>query len=271
MTLSRRQLLGRGAAGLGIVALGNATALFDPAGAAGVRRNGWNGRGWRGPRSWEDVGPLLDDPAGFLDLPAGFSYRILSRTGDPMPGGGTVPSNHDGTAAFAAGYGGTRLVINHELGTGAAAPAVASAQLTYDPGAGGGTTTLTLDRRGNRIDEYVSLAGTYSNCAGGLTPWGTWLTCEETEARAGSAAGLTKDHGWVFEVDPNEPRAQPRADPVDGARSLRPRGGDRRPAARSRVPHRGRLRARTASSTGSPRRTGARAMAACTPAVSSRR
>jgi uncharacterized protein len=72
--------------------------------------------------------------------------------------------------------------------------------LTYDPGARGGTTTIDVDRDGNRIREYVSLAGTHNNCAGGVTPWGTWLTCEETEARAGGA--LQKDHGYVFEVDP---------------------------------------------------------------------
>ena len=81
---------------------------------------------------------------------------------------------------------------------------MAPPELTYDPKAKGGTTTLTLDNHLNRIDEYVSLAGTWSNCAGGLTPWGTWLTCEETETKAGQS-GADRDHGFVFEVDPNSP------------------------------------------------------------------
>jgi hypothetical protein len=88
------------------------------------------------------------------------------------------------------------LVVNHEIGGGEPNRVPAVPGFLYDERAGGGTTTLEVDRDGHRIREYVSLAGTHNNCAGGRTPWHTWLTCEETEATLG------KPHGYVFEVDP---------------------------------------------------------------------
>ena len=77
--------------------------------------------------------------------------------------------------------------------------------LTYDPMGKGGCTALTLDSRNRVLSERVAIAGTAVNCAGGPTPWGTWLTCEETEDKAGTN-GYTKDHGFIFEVDPVNPR-----------------------------------------------------------------
>ncbi len=90
------------------------------------------------------------------------------------------------------------LVVNHEIGGGEDHRVPAVEGFVYDPVAGGGTTTIEVDKDGNRVREYVSLAGTHNNCAGGRSPWGTWMTCEEAE----SLTGQTKKHGYVFEVDP---------------------------------------------------------------------
>lgn len=78
----------------------------------------------------------------------------------------------------------------------------------YDRGAlGGGVTVIETRPNGRRVSEWVGLSGTYSNCAGGITPWVSWLTCEETEAKAGTGT-LEKDHGFIFEVFPKLPADQ---------------------------------------------------------------
>ncbi|MGV9786676.1 PhoX family protein [Streptomyces sp. NPDC003435] len=193
MSASRRQVLASASAvGAGIAFTGALSELF--AGTAAAQPLGRTG-----------YGPLVPDPDGLLDLPKGFRYRVLSREGDPLRSGeGPVPSNHDGMAAFAGRDGRTHLVRNHENRPTAKIRVPAVEGLTYDPEGHGGCTALTLDSRNRVLSERVAIAGTAVNCAGGRTPWGTWLTCEETEDRAGDN-GHTKDHGFIFEVHPTDP------------------------------------------------------------------
>ncbi|MGW0286705.1 alkaline phosphatase PhoX [Streptomyces sp. NPDC003236] len=193
MSATRRQVLARASAvGAGIAFTGALSELF--AGTAVARGPGDTG-----------YGPLVPDPNGLLDLPKGFRYTVLSREGDQLRSGeGPVPSNHDGMAAFAGRGSRTHLVRNHENRVTARIPVPTVAGLTYDPAGKGGCTALTLDAGRRVLSERVAIAGTAVNCAGGRTPWGTWLTCEETEDRAGTN-GYAKDHGFIFEVHPTDP------------------------------------------------------------------
>ncbi|WP_455361142.1 alkaline phosphatase PhoX [Streptomyces sp. SYSU K21746] len=198
MDVSRRQVLARtGAVGAGIAFAGSLSDVF--AGTATGAPELGEGSGY---------GPLVPDPEGLLDLPEGFSYHVLSREGDELLSGeGLVPGNHDGMGAFGGEGGSARrihLVRNHENHASARGPVPAVVGITYDLGGKGGCTVIELDGRNNVIGERVGIAGTAANCAGGPTPWGTWLTCEETEDRAGTN-GYTKDHGFIFEVDPVDP------------------------------------------------------------------
>ena len=127
-----------------------------------------------------------------LVLPEGFTSRIIAVSGDPV--GDTDYEWHlfpDGAATFDDGEGGWYYVCNSEVFN------------WLTPGTQlGGVSAIHFDADGEILDAYRILEGSHSNCAGGITPWDTWLSCEE--AYIGS--------GLVWECDPtgeNEAVAHP--------------------------------------------------------------
>ncbi len=147
----------------------------------------------------------------FLALPAGFEYNIIGRVKGEMSDKRPTPGLHDGMWTFKV-KNELRIVRNHEV-SGGSIPRPGSAigsRNHYDETAGGGTTTLVIDPKTNTvIRDFVSLSGTLINCAGGPTPWASWITCEETtlgnavRTRASDGrktGGFPIPHGYCFEV-----------------------------------------------------------------------
>ena len=210
--LDRRTFLKGAAATMGAAALHGPFIGFV---AAGNRRN--NNPSFRG------LVPVADARDGVvrLHLPRAFQYRSFHDTTLPitLDDGTALPGRHDGMAAFAGTGGNSILIRNHEVNANALDGAFGPhGSWTYDPNALGGCTHVETSPTGEVGVAFTALNGTQMNCAGGLMPWGAWITCEETvngpdvgpDFTGVSNVGLTQPHGFIFEV------------PVDGTSSGQP-------------------------------------------------
>lgn len=122
-----------------------------------------------------------NDPQTYMFVPPGFSVRQVAQTGKrPFAGSDYIwHADPDGGATFAMDDGGWVYVSNAEVSGWRQ----------------GGVGALRFNAEGELIDSYPICTGTTNNCAGGPTPWGTWLTCEEI------------DEGLVYECDPTGSQA----------------------------------------------------------------
>lgn len=200
MALDRRSVLKSGAAAAGLALTGGPFQglLADPASAN-------RGHPHRALVPARD----LRDGQVRLHLPKGFSYRSFHDTEFPVTlrDGTRLPGRHDGMGAFRGPNGNILLVRNHEVTNSATATAFGPGT-PYDANAGAGCTTIEVTKYGEVVDAYTSLNGTMFNCSGGVMPWGSWLTCEETingpdvgpDFQGAPNTRLEEKHGYVFEV-----------------------------------------------------------------------
>ncbi|HLF76587.1 MAG TPA: alkaline phosphatase PhoX [Dehalococcoidia bacterium] len=188
MRISRRSFLRGSAAALGTLAVS----------CGGLANRNAVTRRAIGYGSLKPVADLRDGRFR-LALPDGFSYRTVSVSGERMSDDNLTPLAPDGMAAFALPNGNIRIIRNHEdrnqPGAGSCGGSIAR---RYDPKAGGGATSLEVNPVSRElVRDFLSLNGTTVNCSGGPTPWGSWLSCEETLV---GPPLWDKEHGYVFEV-----------------------------------------------------------------------
>jgi secreted PhoX family phosphatase len=195
--INRRRFLQSAAGAAGALALGGPFQGFTALGAS------------RKP-AFRQLRPVPDlrDGVVRLHLPAGFTYRSFHDTSSPvvLDDGTVLPGRHDGMGAFPGPDGNILLVRNHEVNN--PGPAFGDASEAYDPMAQSGTTTIEVTPHGEVVHSYTSLNGTQMNCSGGVMPWGSWVSVEETingpdvgpDFTGVSNVPLTQRHGFIFEV-----------------------------------------------------------------------
>ena len=196
----RRFVEGSAAVGGGLVIAGPLSALAART-AEARRRPSVVGYGPLEPVAAENDGVV------YLDLPAGFSYKLISRAGDLMSDGKPTPGIFDGMAAYPGRGASTVLIRNHENRSRAGEVTVdVPVGKRYDPDAAvrGGNTKLVVNRDRDVVEAFAVLGGTHTNCAGGETPWGSWITCEEIfnygSVESNVTPGTGVPHGYCFEV-----------------------------------------------------------------------
>jgi secreted PhoX family phosphatase len=198
--LDRRDFIRKSAVAGGVLLAPSLTGLIscaEPFGSDGEPslRKAKNGEGGYGPLS------PSKDVQDIISIPRGFHAALLSTSGEEMIGG-AVPNAFDGMAAFAVGGDLIRLVRNHELRDTPGSSPRPFGGSPYDSIGPAGNTTVEVrlrpDGKATLVRQFASLTGTFVNCAGGTTPWGSWISCEETVA--GTGAGWQENHGYNFEI-----------------------------------------------------------------------
>jgi uncharacterized protein len=209
LSLNRRGLLRSGGAGLALTLGGTFSGLMARQAQAAVSPTG---QVEPAASPYGPIFPVEDQETGLplLKLPRGFTYRTFSWQGDLMADGNRVKGAHDGMGVVAVGGNGgqdTFLIRNHEVRASGtiirAAGQYDTARQTFGGEAdeiAGGCDVLRV-RNGKLVDHRATIGGTIVNCAGGVTPWGTWITSEET-VYDGTAQG-GKKHGYNFECSTN--------------------------------------------------------------------